>query len=146
MGLLFNYGCYVFIENQLKDTTLTLTQSDSLYGTWALPPPPTISPGEKVRIELDDTTGPAGSEGIIEYTFRPETMFPIYIRLHFACPTASLNYVEVTPKSDRQVQTVFYAKSGSDVYEPIETGNWGAANECPKFGHPLAMHLIIKGR
>jgi len=143
MGLLFNYGCYIFIDNQTK-ATLTLSKSDSEWGTWALPPPPTIAPGERVRIELDDTAGPTGSEGVIEYNY-PTASQPAAITLHFACPTASTNYVEVTvPSWSPYLRATFTAKSGSDVKEPIETGNWGSENSCPSFGHPLAINVIIQ--
>ena len=81
---------------------------------------------------------------MIQYVFFTPTTGPIYTTLNFMCPTLSRNSVEVSTTPGVSVQATFYAKSGSDVFEPIEEGKWGAANDYPGFGHPLAVYLVIK--
>ncbi len=117
-----DFSCYATVTNQTGGALTLDALQPPAYGTWVVPPPPSIAPGASAMIWLQDNTGPHGSEGAFSYNNGS-------LKFSFECPTG------LWPNSCSGPNGNFVARSG--------TSGWGARGSCPSWGHPLQIKYTV---
>ncbi len=112
-----DFSSYVRITNTTSQT-LTRTALSSQEGTWVVPPPAMIAPGERIDAWLQDDVGTSGSEGSVSYS---GTTFS------FSCPTGIFPNTVSGPS--------FIARTGAS--------GWQSPGQVPRWGHPLQVRYTV---
>ncbi|MBL7733734.1 MAG: DUF4474 domain-containing protein [Chitinophagaceae bacterium] len=127
-------SCAVEFDNQSTTYTLVLNSSAAVNGTYLVPAPDSIAPGNRGRLYLKDPTVTGGSEGWVMYNLVDQHGNSQPVKFSFNCPEfiVSNNEVSIVPANK---DIYFVARSG--------TGQWGTPNVVPKSGHPLLVRFVI---
>jgi hypothetical protein len=134
LGINLDFSCIIEFVNS-GPYTLTLINSATIYGSYVIPPPPTIRPGQTIPFWLKDPKPSIhGAQGWVSYTYTDSNNRTYAVTFNYDCPTGFFsNTVSITPGSPFN----FYAQSGN--YSP---GGWGRLNSVPGSGHPLYVAFI----
>lgn len=135
-----DFSCTVEIDNQSADYTLVRDNyavDKGLFGAdlgeYVIVPPPSIPPGNRGRMLIQDNFGIHGGEGWVTYDLVDKNGNRQTFKFSFGCPTGfDQNHVNIEPAS---AKIYFYAKSSD--------GNWGGQNQVPGGGHPLQVRFVI---
>ena len=133
-GFNLDFSCIIELYNA-GPYELMLTNSGITYGSYVIPPPQTIQPGETVRFWLKDPKPSIhGAQGLVQYSWTDSNNNTQAVQFNFDCPTGSYpNSVSMTPGSPFN----FYTQSGT-----TPSSNWGSMNRVQEGGHPLYVAFV----
>src|SRR5262249_45753279 len=105
----YDYSCYVRIENRSKVTLRRRSFSRGWFSWWVVEPPEKIRPGERADIWLQDSPGTVGSNG-------RSTDFDGVRNLEFAfaCPTLGSNALKSPVRFETRVARRAWRAGGVD--------------------------------
>jgi UDP-2,3-diacylglucosamine pyrophosphatase LpxH len=118
-----DYSCYVSILNNSSSTLSKTGGETEVHGYYVVPPPQTISPGNRAQFWIHDFPGVEGAGGNVSYTDQANGKTTTF---KYACPLIMNNNCGPKP---------FQNKSGS--------GDW-SADQVVGRGHPYFVNFFIK--
>lgn len=121
-----DFSSYVRITNTGSEP-MTRTGLTANEGSWVVPPPQTIAPGEHGHGWLQDNPGAYGSEGTVTYQRGGQSL-----KYAVSCPTG------FWPNTASGDGGNFVARSGA--------GDWQGRGVVPRAGHPLQVRFGGTGR